>query len=101
MIGTDVIHSLSLRVLYFACMLSQCKAHAAQTSIDMTISNFKMGILPTSVLMSVHGRDVGCFTQNVKPKCGILSSKLRSPVFKGRRRRRRRWGCGSVRAVSV
>lgn len=32
------------------------------------------------------------------PKCGILSSKLRSPVFKGRRRR---WGCGSVRAVSV
>lgn len=45
-----------------------------------------------------HGRDVGCFHSKRSPKCGILSSKLRSPVFKGRRRR---WGCGSVRAVSV
>lgn len=43
----------------------------------------------------------GCFTRKRSPKCGILSSKLRSPVCKGRRRRRRRWGCGSVRAVSV
>lgn len=42
---------------------------------------------------------VGCLIQKRSPKCGILSSKLRSPVFKGRRRRW--WGCGSVRAVSV
>lgn len=37
---------------------------------------------------------------NRSPKCGILSSKLLSPVCK-ERSRRRRWGCCSVRAVSV
>lgn len=61
-----------------------------------------MGLL-TFVLLSVwDGRwVVGMWDahSNRSPKCGILSSKLLSPVCK--ERRRRRWGCCSVRAVSV
>lgn len=47
-----------------------------------------------------EGGVVGTWVLHSKrsPKCGIFSSKLRSPVCK---ERRRRWGCGSVRAVSV
>lgn len=46
-----------------------------------------------------EGLGRGVLNSKRSPKCGILSSKLRSPVCK--ERRRRRWGCGSVRAVSV
>lgn len=86
-------------------MCSQAKAHADKRRFGLALS-YQNGLVITFVLMWVcNGREwvVGtweCFTQKRSPKCGILSSKLRSPVCKGRRRRRR-WGCGSVRAVSV
>lgn len=57
-----------------------------------TVSYFKMGYI-------VCTGGTGVLHSKRSPKCGILSSKLRSPVCK--ERRRRRWGCGSVRAVSV
>lgn len=64
------------------------------------VSNIStLGINHICTHVSMHWEGRGVLHSKRSPKCGIFSSKLRSPVCKGRRRRR--WGCGSVRAVSV
>lgn len=63
------------------------------------VSNIStLGINHICTHVSMHWEGRGVLHSKRSPKCGIFSSKLRSPVCKGRRRR---WGCGSVRAVSV
>lgn len=82
-------------MLYLACVVVKL----TQTPGDLALRDPVQHILQIG-LMCVWG--VGwlhaVLHSKRSPKCGILSSKLRSPVCK---EWRRRWGCGSMRAVSV
>lgn len=99
-IGTDCRLQSRLCVCFTLPVFSQPKAHTGNIWVDVTYCIIKMGGYWShlySCQCAWEGR--GVLHSKRSPKCGILSSKLRSPVCKGRRRRR--WGCGSVRAVSV
>lgn len=92
---------LVLCVLDIVCWCTACTGYS-KLGWDNVACIWKWGVIDSTCITDECAWEGtwGCFTQKRSPKCGILSSKLRSPVCKGRRRRRR-WGCGSVRAVSV